>query len=67
MYSVEIQAQINEWRARAITGELTLEELTSAIALMREGRLSAAKSASTTGKKKAAEVDVGDIERELGL
>jgi hypothetical protein len=69
LYSPEIQAQIAVWRARALEGVLTVEELKQSTALLREGRASAA-AASTSAKRKKAKqtvLSVEDLERELGI
>lgn len=69
MYSPEVQAQIAQWRAAALAGELSLADLTKAIALMREGRLSAAKASEGARKTKAKSIIPSgeELEKELGL
>ncbi len=50
---VELQQKIADWRRRAATNELTLEEMKEAIIHLRAGRLAAAKSPAAEKRKKA--------------
>ena len=54
MYSIELQAKIADWRRKEAEGTLSLEELREAVRTMREGRMAALASASSTTRKKAA-------------
>ncbi len=65
MISPELQSKITLWRQKATTGELSLEECKEAVALLREGRLSAAKAAAST-KRTAAKKVVVDADDLLG-
>ncbi len=65
----EIQAKIAIWRQKAIDNSLTLEEMKEAIALLRQGRVSAAASSESArrAKAKAAVPSADDLLSELGL
>lgn len=66
MYTPQIEGQIALWRAKAIDGTLSQEDLKAAVAIMREGRVAA--SASTATKKKPpTNLNVEDMENELGI
>lgn len=67
--SVELQAKIAVWRAKAVEGTLTQEEMKEAIIIMREGRKSAGASGEGTtrrAKAKAAIPSADDMLSELG-
>jgi hypothetical protein len=49
----DVQSKIEHWRKRGEVGELTLEELREAVALLRGGRLAAAQASSTAVRKRA--------------
>jgi len=51
----ELQAKIASWRAKAANGTLTVEEMTQAMAALREGRMTAAAS-SPSSKSRAPKV-----------
>ena len=53
---LELQAKIADWRLKAATGELTLEEMKEAIRFLRAGREAAAVSPSAALRKKAIAV-----------
>lgn len=64
----ELQSKIAEWRARALDGTLTLEEMRDAISLLRAGRVSAA-AASDSSRRAKAKVAIpsgDDLLKELG-
>jgi hypothetical protein len=69
LYSPEIQVQIAIWRAKALEGTLTVEELKQSTAILREGRVSAATASTSARRKKAKAVilNVEELERELGI
>lgn len=43
---LDLSAKISEWRRRAATDELTLEEAREAVALIRQGRMAAGQAAA---------------------
>lgn len=51
--SPELAQRIAIWRQRAVTNELTLDEMKEAVKFLRAGRLAAAEAASSTRRKKA--------------
>lgn len=51
--SPELQSRIALWRMKIAEGTITKEEMQQAVAALREGRLSAAASASSTRRAKA--------------
>lgn len=57
-----LQQKIALWRQRAATGDLTLEECKEAVALLRAGRMEAAKSAAST-KRAAAKKAIPTAEQ----
>ncbi|MDX2059905.1 MAG: hypothetical protein SFV24_19000 [Gemmatimonadales bacterium] len=71
MQSPELQNQIAQWRARAIAGTLTPDEMKAAVAALREGRRSASETAakpkksSSGGKSKAPARSADDLLNEL--
>jgi hypothetical protein len=70
--SPELQAKIASWRAKAIDGTITQDEMREAIALMRQGRVGAAiasekSAASRVVKAKAVVPSAEDMLKELGL
>lgn len=69
MYSPEVQTQIYVWRAKALDGTLTVDELKQSTAILREGRASAATASDTARRKKAKAtvLDVNELEKELGI
>ena len=60
----ELEMQVMQWRAKAAQNKLTPEEMTDAIRIVRDGRMSAAAS-STTAKKAAAKAVVVDADQLL--
>ncbi len=65
----ETQAKIAQWRAKALDGTLTIEEMREAIIALRGDRLGAA-HASAASKRKKAIVDIpsaDDLLNELGM
>ena len=54
--SLELQAKIADWRLRAITGDLTVEEMIEAAKYLRAGRCSAATAQSAARKTAKAVV-----------
>lgn len=57
----EAQQKIADWRRRAATNELTLEEMKEAIIYLRAGRLAAATQTAAAKRKKAiAEIPHAD-------
>jgi hypothetical protein len=65
MISPELQSKIAEWRRRAVTNELTEEEMREAVALLREGRLASAQSAAVRKKAIKAIPHADDLLGEL--
>jgi hypothetical protein len=70
--SPELQAKIASWRAKAVDGTITKEEMQEAILLMRQDRRGAAiaseKSAATkVTKAKAVIPSAEDMLKELGF
>lgn len=53
---LELQAKIANWRIRADTSELTLDEMKEAIVYLRAGRLAAAAQTTAAKVKKAKAV-----------
>lgn len=53
MYTPEVQNQINQWRAKANAGTLSLEEMKAAVLLMRGDRKSAHATSETARRSKA--------------
>ncbi len=51
--SPELQSRIAIWRAKAIDGSLTLEDMKEAVRAMRAGRISAAYSSEAARRSKA--------------
>lgn len=50
--SPELQSKIANWRLRAATNELTLEEMKEAVLYLRSDRMAAAKASSVTAAKR---------------
>jgi len=50
--SLELQSKIANWRLRAATNELTLEEMKEAVIYLRSDRMAAAKASSETKSKR---------------
>ncbi len=69
----ELQAQVAVWRARALEGTLTLDELKQSTALLREGRVTAAQASDSAKrsarqkKAKATVLSAEEMEKELGI
>lgn len=53
---LELQAKISNWRIKASSGELTLDEMKEAIVYLRAGRISAASQTTAARAKKAKAV-----------
>ena len=56
--NAETQAQISIWRAKALAGTLTHEEMREAITLLRQERVGAAKTSAASRERKAAKAPV---------
>lgn len=65
LMSPELQQKMAIWRQKALTNELTLDDCKEAVALIREGRMEAAKSAAST-KRAAAKKAVLTSEQMFG-
>lgn len=65
MYSIDLLAQVEEWRQKAIDGTMTEAECIAAIAALRQGNRAAAAVGSTKAKAKKAAPDVGGLLSEL--
>lgn len=61
MYPLELQAQIEEWRAKAARGELTEEEAIQAVAALRTGNRAAAAVGSVKAKAAKAVPDASAL------
>lgn len=63
----DLQSKIAEWRKRALTNELTQEEMIEAIKWLRQGRIAAASAsvAARTKRAKAAIPDAGSLLAEM--
>lgn len=66
--SPELQSKIAVWRAKAVNGTLSLEEMKEAIIALRADRVGAAVASDASRRKKAkAEIpDANDLLAELG-
>ena len=61
MIPLDMQAKITEWRQKALSNELTLDEMKEAIKYLRAGRAAAIATSATATKKKAkAEIPHAD-------
>lgn len=58
----ELQSKISIWRAKALEGTLTEEEMTEAVRMIRGDRLGAAVASETSRKAKAAKAKVVDAD-----
>ncbi len=67
--SPELQAQLAQWRAKAIDGTLTIDEMRAAIVFLRGDRLGAAHASAASKRKKViAEIpSADDLLNELGM
>ncbi|HQR20773.1 MAG TPA: hypothetical protein PKV98_07895 [Burkholderiaceae bacterium] len=67
--SPELASKIATWRAKAIAGTLTQEEMREAIIALRADRVGAAIASDKSKRAKAkAEIpDAGDLLKEMGL
>jgi hypothetical protein len=67
--SPELSARIDAWRSKARDGTLTQDEMREAVALIREGRVSAQATSTAARAKKAAKVipTANDMLKEMGL
>ena len=68
MTSPELQAQIAVWRAKALDGTLTDEEMIAALKPLRGDRIAAAQATSTARRTKAVKAipTAADLLGELG-
>jgi hypothetical protein len=69
MYSPQDSARIQQLRAKALTGTLTLEETKEGIALLRQGRVQAAETSAKSRATKSAKntpVNSDDLLDQLG-
>lgn len=64
MYSPETKARLDLLRQRSLSGEITMEERREALALLRDGRISAAQSAKAakSAASKAAKQPQADVD-----
>ncbi len=53
LISAELSSKISLWRAKIADGTITREEMKEAVLHLRQGRLAAAQSATTTKRAKA--------------
>jgi len=60
---MELAQQVEIWRQKSRGGQLTAEEMQQAIAVLRQGRMNAAKpeGAKAAEKRAIASIDFGDI------
>jgi hypothetical protein len=58
MYDAITQGKIASWRQKVIDNTLSLEDMKEAITVLREGRVSAAYSAESKGRKAAVKTIV---------
>jgi hypothetical protein len=67
--SPELQSRISVWRAKAVNGTLTQEEMREAIIALRADRVGAAVASDRSKRAKAkAEIpDASDLLKEMGL
>lgn len=67
--SPELQSKISLWRAKAVNGTLTPDEMKEAILALRQDRIGAsiASAASKRTKAKAEIPDADDLLAEMGL
>jgi hypothetical protein len=65
--SPELQSKIAHWRAKAVNGTLTADEMREAITALRQDRVGAAVASATSkaGKVKAAPPDASSLLDEL--
>ena len=61
----DLQAKIASWRQRALTGDLTLEEMKEAIVHLRGGRVTAATAAESSSRKKSVAPPADDMLADL--
>jgi len=52
LITLDIQKKLDNWRALAASGELTLEQMREAIIVMRQGRLAAQEANASSGASK---------------
>lgn len=66
--SPETQAKLAQWRAKALDGTLTLEEMKEAVKFLRGDRIGAAHASAASKRKRAiAEIpSADDLISELG-
>lgn len=67
MYDPQVQSQISIYRQKAIEGTLTLDEMKTAVKMLREGRETAQSAAKASAKKSKAPVNVDNLLGELGI
>lgn len=67
--SAELQAKIDIWRAKAVDGTLSLEEMVVGMRALRGERVSAASQSTTARRAKAVKVipKADDLLNELGM
>lgn len=60
-HSAESQAKLSDWREKAKEGTITIEEMKEAIAVLREGRISACfASAGSRAKKEKKPIPIAE-------
>lgn len=64
-FSVDLQSKIALWRAKALDGTITIEELREAVAAMRQDRKSAA-VASDKSRRARAKAEIPSADDMLG-
>ena len=66
--SPELQSKISIWRAKAVAGTLSVEEMKEAIRALRQDRVGASIASETSRRKtaKAASPDANDLLAEMG-
>lgn len=67
MYDPQVQSQISIYRQKAIEGTLTLDEMKTAVKMLREGRETAQSAVKASAKKSKAPVNVDNLLGELGI
>jgi len=67
VYDPQVQSQISIYRQKAIEGTLTLDDMKTAIKMLREGRETAQSAAKASKSKSKAPVNVDNLLGELGI
>lgn len=65
MISPELMNQISHWRAKAVAGTLSLDEMRQAVVAMRQGRVAAAQASAATKAPKRVARSADDLLADL--